>query len=306
MLVLDKPAGLVVHPAPGHASGTLVNALLHHCADLAGVGGVLRPGIVHRLDQGTSGVLVVAKNDAAHRALAEQFRDHSIERIYRALVRGVPVPDAGRSRSADRPASARTQAHVGARPRGARGPHRLACDRALSGERARLARGASRNRSHAPDPRASRGGGLPDRGRSGVRTEPRERGRARRAPRCTPPCSASSIRAAASACASRPRFPPISRACSTRSSGARQPRERAAPRPARRRRRRARLRRARAGAAAEPAATAAGARRARGSGGGLRGRDAAGSRCGGLDTRGCPGGRRDRRLRADPRRERQR
>jgi 23S rRNA pseudouridine1911/1915/1917 synthase len=96
VLVLDKPAGLVVHPAPGHASGTLVNALLHHCADLAGVGGVLRPGIVHRLDQGTSGVLVVAKHDLAHQALAEQFRDHSIERIYRALVRGVPGPDTGR------------------------------------------------------------------------------------------------------------------------------------------------------------------------------------------------------------------
>jgi len=96
VLVLDKPAGLVVHPAPGHASGTLVNALLHHCADLAGVGGVLRPGIVHRLDQGTSGVLVVAKHDLAHRALAEQFRDHSIERLYRALVRGVPSADSGR------------------------------------------------------------------------------------------------------------------------------------------------------------------------------------------------------------------
>jgi len=96
VLVIDKPAGLVVHPAPGHASGTLVNALLHHCADLAGVGGVLRPGIVHRLDQGTSGVLVVAKHDLAHRLLAEQFRDHSIERIYRALVRGTPALDAGR------------------------------------------------------------------------------------------------------------------------------------------------------------------------------------------------------------------
>jgi 23S rRNA pseudouridine1911/1915/1917 synthase len=100
LLVLDKPAGLVVHPAPGHASGTLVNALLHHCADLAGVGGVLRPGIVHRLDQGTSGVLVVAKHDLAHQTLAAQFRDHSIERIYRALVRGVPTPDTGR---VDRP-----------------------------------------------------------------------------------------------------------------------------------------------------------------------------------------------------------
>jgi 23S rRNA pseudouridine1911/1915/1917 synthase len=100
LLVIDKPAGLVVHPAPGHASGTLVNALLHHCSDLAGVGGVLRPGIVHRLDRGTSGVLVVAKNDLAHRALADQFRDHSIERSYRALVRGVPGEDAGR---VDRP-----------------------------------------------------------------------------------------------------------------------------------------------------------------------------------------------------------
>jgi 23S rRNA pseudouridine1911/1915/1917 synthase len=100
LLVLDKPAGLVVHPAPGHASGTLVNALLHHCADLAGVGGVLRPGIVHRLDRGTSGVLVVAKHDLAHRALAAQFRDHSIERVYRALVRGVPGQESGR---VDRP-----------------------------------------------------------------------------------------------------------------------------------------------------------------------------------------------------------
>ena len=102
LLVLDKPAGLVVHPAPGHASGTLVNALLHHCADLAGVGGVLRPGIVHRLDHGTSGVLVVAKNDAAHRALAEQFRDHSIERdLPRARARRArartPAASIGRS-----------------------------------------------------------------------------------------------------------------------------------------------------------------------------------------------------------------
>jgi len=100
LVVVDKPAGLVVHPAPGHASGTLVHALLHHCRDLAGVGGVSRPGIVHRLDRGTSGVMVVAKHDASHQALAEQFRDHSIEREYRALVRGVPSADAGR---VDRP-----------------------------------------------------------------------------------------------------------------------------------------------------------------------------------------------------------
>jgi 23S rRNA pseudouridine1911/1915/1917 synthase len=96
LIVIDKPAGLVVHPGPGHPDGTLVNALLHHCGDLAGVGGVLRPGVVHRLDQGTSGVMVAAKNDAAHRALSEQFRDHSIEREYRALVRALPGADTGR------------------------------------------------------------------------------------------------------------------------------------------------------------------------------------------------------------------
>jgi 23S rRNA pseudouridine1911/1915/1917 synthase len=96
VIVIDKPAGLVVHPAPGHPSGTLVNALLHHCGDLAGVGGVLRPGIVHRLDRGTSGVLVAAKCDDAHIALAGQFHDHSVEREYRALVRGLPGRDDGR------------------------------------------------------------------------------------------------------------------------------------------------------------------------------------------------------------------
>jgi 23S rRNA pseudouridine1911/1915/1917 synthase len=96
LIAVNKPAGLVVHPSPGHPSGTLVNALLHYCGDLAGVGGVLRPGIVHRLDRGTSGVIVAAKNDAAHRGLAEQFRAHSIERVYLALVRGVPREDEGR------------------------------------------------------------------------------------------------------------------------------------------------------------------------------------------------------------------
>lgn len=95
LIVVDKPADLVVHPAPGHPRGTLVNALLGHCGDLAGIGGVLRPGIVHRLDRGTSGVMVVAKTDAAHLALARQFQDHSIERVYRAFVRGVPGDDAG-------------------------------------------------------------------------------------------------------------------------------------------------------------------------------------------------------------------
>ncbi len=96
LIVIDKPAGMVVHPAPGHSSGTLVHALLHHCDNLAGIGGVERPGIVHRLDRGTSGVLVAAKCDEAHRDLAEQFHEHTIDRVYRAVVRGVPSADEGR------------------------------------------------------------------------------------------------------------------------------------------------------------------------------------------------------------------
>ena len=89
LAVLDKPAGMVVHPAAGHTSGTLVNALLHHLPDLSGVGGELRPGIVHRLDRGTSGVMVVAKHDEAHRELARQFHDREVEKEYVALVWGV-------------------------------------------------------------------------------------------------------------------------------------------------------------------------------------------------------------------------
>jgi 23S rRNA pseudouridine1911/1915/1917 synthase len=95
VIVVDKPAGLVVHPAAGVASGTLVNALLHHCDRLSGVGGVRRPGIVHRLDKGTSGLLVVAKNDLAHRGLARQFKEHTTEREYLALVRGRPGAQRG-------------------------------------------------------------------------------------------------------------------------------------------------------------------------------------------------------------------
>jgi 23S rRNA pseudouridine1911/1915/1917 synthase len=89
LAVLNKPAGMVVHPSAGHASGTLVNALLHHLNDLSGVGGELRPGIVHRLDRGTSGVMVVAKNDTSHHELARQFHDHEVEKEYIALVWGV-------------------------------------------------------------------------------------------------------------------------------------------------------------------------------------------------------------------------
>jgi 23S rRNA pseudouridine1911/1915/1917 synthase len=97
LLVLDKPAGLVVHPAPGHARGTLVNALLGHCAaSLSGIGGVQRPGIVHRLDKDVSGLMVVAKHDRAHIGLAAQFSVHRIERAYAAVVWGVPPrPEGG-------------------------------------------------------------------------------------------------------------------------------------------------------------------------------------------------------------------
>jgi 23S rRNA pseudouridine1911/1915/1917 synthase len=89
LIVIDKPAGMVVHPAPGHSQDTLVNALLHHCQDLSGIGGELRPGIVHRLDKDTSGVMVATKTDAAHQHLARQFKDHSINRRYVALVHGL-------------------------------------------------------------------------------------------------------------------------------------------------------------------------------------------------------------------------
>jgi 23S rRNA pseudouridine1911/1915/1917 synthase len=96
LLVVDKPAGLVVHPAAGNFDGTLVNALLHHCGgSLSGIGGVARPGIVHRIDKDTSGLLVVAKNDVAHEGLAKQFAAHSIDRRYLAIVSGVPLASEG-------------------------------------------------------------------------------------------------------------------------------------------------------------------------------------------------------------------
>ena len=100
LIVVDKPAGMVVHPAAGNADGTLVNALLHHCAgQLSGIGGVARPGIVHRIDKDTSGLLVVAKSDRAHEGLARQFADHSIERRYLAVCAGHPAPPDGTIRT---------------------------------------------------------------------------------------------------------------------------------------------------------------------------------------------------------------
>lgn len=89
VVVVNKPRGLVVHPAPGHYSGTLVNGLLAHCKDLSGINGVLRPGIVHRIDKDTSGLLMVAKNDKAHMSLAAQLKEHSVDRKYVAIVHGV-------------------------------------------------------------------------------------------------------------------------------------------------------------------------------------------------------------------------
>ena len=96
VIVVNKPKGLVVHPAPGHPDGTLVNALLHHCGDsLSGVGGALRPGIVHRIDRDTSGLIIAAKNDFAHQKLSAQLQDHTLSRIYRCIVVGNLREDAG-------------------------------------------------------------------------------------------------------------------------------------------------------------------------------------------------------------------
>ncbi len=96
VIVVNKPKGLVVHPAPGHPDGTLVNALLHHCGDsLSGIGGELRPGIVHRIDRDTSGLIIAAKNDLAHQKLAAQLQDHTLSRIYRCIVAGNLREDSG-------------------------------------------------------------------------------------------------------------------------------------------------------------------------------------------------------------------
>jgi 23S rRNA pseudouridine1911/1915/1917 synthase len=96
LILLNKPAGVVVHPAAGNFSGTLVNALLHHCKNLSGIGGVQRPGVVHRLDKNTSGLIVFAKDDLTHRGLSTQFSQRTIEREYRALIWGHPEPPAGK------------------------------------------------------------------------------------------------------------------------------------------------------------------------------------------------------------------
>lgn len=95
VIVINKPQDMVVHPAPGNYSGTLVNALLNHCSDLSGINGIIRPGIVHRIDKDTSGALIVAKNDIAHNSLAKQFKEHTITRSYLAIVEGIIKTDEG-------------------------------------------------------------------------------------------------------------------------------------------------------------------------------------------------------------------
>lgn len=95
VIVINKPQGMVVHPAAGNFEGTLVNALLHHCDDLSGINGIMRPGIVHRIDKDTSGVLVVAKNDVAHSSLAQQIKEHSVTRVYHTLIHGAMPEPAG-------------------------------------------------------------------------------------------------------------------------------------------------------------------------------------------------------------------
>lgn len=94
-IIINKPKDMVVHPAPGHMNGTLVNGIMHHCKDLSGINGVLRPGIVHRIDKDTTGLLIICKNDIAHNHIAEQLKEHSIERTYHAICHGVLKEDEG-------------------------------------------------------------------------------------------------------------------------------------------------------------------------------------------------------------------
>jgi 23S rRNA pseudouridine1911/1915/1917 synthase len=126
VIVVDKPAGLTVHPAPGHATGTLVNALLAHCTDLGGIGGDLRPGIVHRLDKDTSGLLVVAKNDLAQRALTGQIARREVLKAYLALVEGHPLPSGVIDAPIGRHPARRRQMAVVAEGRPARTHYRVA------------------------------------------------------------------------------------------------------------------------------------------------------------------------------------
>ena len=184
LVVIDKPAGLVVHPAPGHEAGTLVNALLAHVRDLRGIGGELRPGIVHRIDKDTSGLLVVAKDDGTMAALAAAFKAHTVERVYDALVAGKP-PGRGRShRHAVRARSARAEEVLQPRARRQARGHQLARRRALPGRGAH--RGAAGDRAHAPGARPPGRARLPAAGGQDVRAAAARRGRAHHRGRARP------------------------------------------------------------------------------------------------------------------------
>ena len=158
VIVVNKPSGLVVHPAPGHSDGTLVNALLYHCgASLSGVGGALRPGIVHRIDRDTSGLIIAAKNDYAHQFLSAQLADHTLARTYECIVVGNLREDSG---TVDAPIA-----------RDSRGRKRMALDGARALPRLYARAVPARDRAHAPDPRAHGLPRSPDLGRHGVRRE---------------------------------------------------------------------------------------------------------------------------------------
>ena len=159
LVVVNKPAGMVVHAGAGARSGTLVNALAASSRRASGAlsqaGGALRPGIVHRLDRGTSGALVVARNDAAHRALADQFRARTVHKTYIALAARPPGARRRQHRAADRPRPAPAHAHDRAAAHGARSAHRLA--RAAAPGKLHAGRGRAAHRPHASDSRALRG-----------------------------------------------------------------------------------------------------------------------------------------------------
>ncbi|AOL24458.1 23S rRNA pseudouridine1911/1915/1917 synthase [Erythrobacter litoralis] len=134
LIVVDKPAGMVVHPAAGNADGTLVNALLHHCSgSLSGIGGVARPGIVHRIDKDTSGLLVVAKTDAAHEGLAAQFAQHSVHRRYLAVTAGHPRPAAGTIEGRIGRSDANRKKMAALDPKSTRGKHAVTHYQTLEG-----------------------------------------------------------------------------------------------------------------------------------------------------------------------------
>ena len=171
--MLDKPAGMVVHPAAGHASGTLVNALLHHITDLSGIGGELRPGIVHRLDRGTSGLMVVAKHDRSHQELSRQFRDREVEKEYVALVWG--VVQAGRRIDAAIGRDEKDRQKMSTRARRARSA--VTRDHLGPSLQGRLAaEGRDRHRPDPSDSRAPERDRPSDRGRCRLRRRPSPRG----------------------------------------------------------------------------------------------------------------------------------